>query len=377
MFDEALPFWATEGLDRRYGGCVESFALDGRTPSGVGFKRTRVLCRQIYVFSHAELLGWSGAAAASDHLYASLREQFWQGPDEGWPRTLTTAGQLLDPTPDLYDHAFALFALGWRHKAFGDSEALALAHQTLDVIERRFRHPSGVGFHNELPPQTPRLQNPHMHLMEAALVLAETTRERRFAALANELAELFRTRLMRLPDCVTPERFDDGWRPIGGNDGLCIEPGHQFEWAWILARRQKLLGGDDAAIVRALVSWAESRGVDAKTGVTWNAVRDDGKPLDRGSRTWPNTERMKGWIGLHELGGVDASAAVAGSATLLLDRYLGQAPRACWIDSFDEQGAPTAEVIPASTLYHVFLAFAEALRVAPALDAPERARAAS
>jgi len=71
---------------------------------------------------------------------------------------------------------------------------------------------------------------------------------------------------------------------------------------------------------------------------------------------------MKGWIGLAELTGADAWPAVSGSARVLLDRYLGQAPKGCWIDQFDAAGNPKVEVIPTSTLYHVFLAFAEALR---------------
>ena len=85
--------------------------------------------------------------------------------------------------------------------------------------------------------------------------------------------------------------------------------------------------------------------------------------LDRGSRSWPNTERIKGWIGLYELTGVDPRAAIAGSARLLLDRYFTNCAPGAWIDHFDADGKATSQSAPASTLYHVFLAFAEVLRV--------------
>lgn len=366
MFDKALPFWAGTGLDRVHGGAVESFALDGVSPSGVTFKRTRVACRQIYVFSHAELLGWHGAAAASDHLYEHFVARFWQGPDQGWARRITTAGDLLDPTPDLYDYAFALFALGWRYKARKDTGALTLAHQTLDYMDRHFRHPGGAGFHAVLPPSLPREQNPHMHAIEAALVLADASGEARFRDLAIELADLMRTRLCRMPEGVLPEFFDDDWRPIEGDKGRWIEPGHQFEWAWILAQHHQVTGQDSLDLVQALVAWAEKHGVDPATNATYNGVRDDGVPLDKGSRTWPNTERMKGWIGLAELTGINPWPAVEGSAQFLLDRYIGQAPMGCWIDQFDAAGTPRSDAIPTSTLYHIFLAFAEALRFAEA-----------
>ncbi len=60
MFEEALPFWAEHGVDRAFGGYVEQLSLDG-SDAAVDFKRTRVICRQIYVFSHAALLGHRAA----------------------------------------------------------------------------------------------------------------------------------------------------------------------------------------------------------------------------------------------------------------------------------------------------------------------------
>lgn len=51
------------------------------------------------------------------------------------------------------------------------------------------------------------------------------------------------------------------------------------------------------------------------------------------------------------------------SVGLLMDRYLAHTPRGAWIDAFDAEGNSIVKTIPASTLYHVFLAFAEVLRV--------------
>ena len=65
MFDQALPFWAAHGLDADNGGYVEQLTLDG-ADAGVAFKRTRVAARQIYVFSHAAVMGWK-AGLASRH----------------------------------------------------------------------------------------------------------------------------------------------------------------------------------------------------------------------------------------------------------------------------------------------------------------------
>ena len=58
MFDAALPFWGTPASIVTRGGFYEE--LDSRRPSDrVPFKRTRAMCRQVYVFSHAAMLGWT------------------------------------------------------------------------------------------------------------------------------------------------------------------------------------------------------------------------------------------------------------------------------------------------------------------------------
>lgn len=368
MFEAALPHWAGVGIDRQRGGHFESLSLDGRQPGNEVAKRIRVAARQLYVFSHADMLGWSGAGDVADHLYEYLIDCCWQGEDVGWPRTLDANSRaVLDPTPDLYDYAFAMFALAWRHKATGDRDAIELAHRSLDILDARFRHPAG-GFEHELPSGSlPRQQNPHMHLAEAALALGETTGDARFLNLALELSELFQTSIVRMPSGVLPEFFNDDWTPIQGEDGRRVEPGHQFEWAWILSRIQALSGRDHSAVVRALVTWAETHGVDRESKAILMGVRDDGSVVDPLLRVWPNTERIKGWIGLHDVDGSDAGIAVDESLRVLFTRFLEPHQTAgCWVEAFDPSGRQTYDKVPASTLYHLFLAFSEVLRLADA-----------
>lgn len=363
-FDTALPFWAEHGVDRTRGGFVEQLNFDG-SDAGLDYKRTRVTCRQIYVFSHAAVLGWTEGLAIAERGVAFLRKA-WQGPQGGWARTLTREGALKDPTPDLYDTAFALFALGWYVRATGDAAAAALARDTLAFANTHMRPAQGEGFLHERPATGWRLQNPHMHMLEAALACFEATGDARYGDLAAELSNLFRRRFFDTRTRTLAEYFTDDLARAPGDIGRIIEPGHQFEWAWILANQKRLLGTDTADLVRDLVDFAETHGVDPKTSAIYNQVRDDGVIIDAGSRTWPNTERVKGHIAMYELFGEDPSTAVASSARLLLDRYLATDIPGLWIDLFDAFGAPRSPNAPASTLYHVFLSFAELLKLQPA-----------
>ncbi len=373
MFETALPWWGRNGVDRVHGGYVEQFDLFGRD-TGADYKRTRVTARQIYVFSHAAVLGWKEGVELARHGVDHLTQRAWMGPDKGFARRTTRQGEVLDPTPDLYDLAFALFAFGWFQRATGDQEALSWAHRTMDIIEQLLQHPSGVGFLQETPANGWRQQNPHMHLIEASLAAFEASRDDRFAQVAQKIATLLVTKFYDAKTCTLAENFAEDWSRAPGNAGRIIEPGHQFEWAWILVNAKRLLGINLSAEIRGLIAFGEAHGIDRSSGATFNAVRDDGASLDRGSRTWPNTERLKAAVAMYELDGVDPDPIIAQSGRLLLDRYLTPKatdtwPAGTWIDAFDEVGLPTAKTIPSSTLYHIFLAFAEVRRIGRAMQA--------
>jgi mannose/cellobiose epimerase-like protein (N-acyl-D-glucosamine 2-epimerase family) len=362
IFSSALPWWAAHGVDRADGGFVEQVTPDGRDV-GIAFKRTRVTARQIYVFSHGYMMGFAPGLDVARHGVDFLVSKTWLGPDKGFARKLLRSGALLDATPDLYDHAFALFAFAWHHKASGDTASRDWMHRTLDVTEAKLRVADGDGFWHELPPNGWRQQNPHMHLTEACLAAFEATGEARFANLARELVTLFTSRFFDPSSQTLAEYYTPDLARAPGDEGRITEPGHQFEWAWILNACRKLLGMELAPQIRALAHFAEQNGVDPATGITFNIVRDDGVPIDRASRTWPNTERIKAAIALHELDGVDPSAVIAGSGRVLFDRFLSQNTPGTWIDLVDVNGKPVPGNAPASSLYHVLLAFAEVLRV--------------
>jgi N-acylglucosamine 2-epimerase/mannose-6-phosphate isomerase len=366
LFEEALPFWARSGVDRVHGGYVEQLRLDG-TDQAVDFKRTRVVSRQIYVFSHAALLGHADGLALARHGYDFLTQKAWLGPQHGWARQLDRAGRIKDPTPDLYDHAFALFAFGWYYRASRDPEALWWAVRTLEFINDQMRHPGGIGFLHEKPAVGPRLQNPHMHLLEASLVNLEATGRAEFRDLADDIVELFCTRLFDPSTGTLSEYFNEDWSRASGDAGRITEPGHQFEWAWILAAYQRASGSDMRDYVRALTTFAEAYGVDPASRITFSSVRNDGVVLNRGSRVWPNTERIQAAVAMFELIGLDPRPVFQEAGHLLFSRFLCPALPGTWIDQIGPEGAPQVDRIPASTLYHLWIAFTEMLRVEAAV----------
>lgn len=370
LFDAALPFWAEHGAGGP-AGFHEKLALDG-TPIVDTPRRVRAIARQVYVFSHAALLGWDGPAL--DRAGAgveALRNLAWQGEERGWARLLAPDGSVLDGRADLYDWSFIMYAFGWWARASGDADALAQAELTLDMIERDMAHPSGRGHLHILPFQPPHAQNPHMHLTEACLALDEAGGGPRWLEKAGQIVDLFQDRFFDSNTGCLAEFFDDGWRPTE-TGGHIVEPGHQLEWAWIMGRYMDQSGRNMSSVIPALVECAERCGLSPRSGLVCAAVTRDGGVLDPAHRIWPQTERIKGNLALFEITGDDRTAQISAALTALLDDYLAPAPHGAWIDAVDERRAPVAADIPSSTFYHLFLAFSELLRLQSKLDAADR-----
>ncbi|HYE42973.1 MAG TPA: AGE family epimerase/isomerase [Caulobacteraceae bacterium] len=362
LFDEALPFWSTVGVDGDRG-FVERMDLDG-TPADVDFKRMRVQARQIYVFSHAATLGFEGGLAAARNGYDFITTH-GRLPGGGWARTLGRQGGMLDPAMDLYDLAFVIFALGWYWKASGDETAARLAVDTLEAVDRQMAA-AGGGYVSELPDPGVRLQNPHMHLLEA-LAASPLRRDGAWREATLGLTRLFRERLYDPATGTLAETFDEDWRRAVGPAGVPIECGHHFEWCWLLRRADRRTGEDHGAERERLFAFAERHGVRSD-GMVVDEVSETGARIGGDTRLWAQAERLKALLDRAEHDGVVDRAGVAACATNLLDRFLAPAPRACWIDHLTADGAPRVDKIPASSLYHLFLAFAELLRLQPVLE---------
>lgn len=362
LVEAALPFWAENGPDTQYGGFVEELTFSGKD-AALPYKRVRVTCRQMYVFSHAAIKGWSDGADLIAHAADYLTEKAWLGDDKGFARRLTRRGAPLDPTPDLYEHAFALFAFSWAYKATKDSAYSDWAFKTLDWIEANFRDTQSAGFWHHLPQSGDRLQNPHMHLLEACVSAYDIFQDARFQAMGIEVATLFKNRFFNSSTGVLGEYFNDQWVLVDGHKGRITEPGHQLEWVWILNNCKLLFDFDADQEADAMFDFSERHGLNGY-GAVKNRITNTGAVIDAGSRTWPNSERLKAAAARHGNAGYDASPIIESTGRLLLNRYLSSnesvsIPRGGWIDAFDEHGAAIARHMPASTFYHLFLAFSE------------------
>ncbi|MDB5819364.1 MAG: ce [Rhizobacter sp.] len=415
--DEALPFWAGSGCDLDAGGFHERIAADGSPLDEP--RRARVVARQIYVFATALRSGWSDVAAERlDHGLDFLlgRMKLENGI---YAASVRPDASVVDATFDLYEQAFVLFAMGAAFRADPTRADLPSAGSSLlRRLREGWQHELG-GFHAGQPPVMPLQSNPHMHLFEAALEWSEIGRNARPAGadggtalstltadadlLADELAELCLQRFIDPATAAVHEYFDLDWRPMPGQPGRIVEPGHQFEWAWLLTRWGLWRGRADAIeVAKRLVAIGEEEGVDALRGIAINQLQAE--PLrdreavqrrdashdalnvaahaaagfeiaDATAKLWPQTERIKAWCAMSDLAAADLAADLEArgidadpSARLAhaddrivasvdgLLRYMQGAPRGRWHEQWYADGSFSQEPTRASSLYHIVCA---------------------
>jgi len=362
LSDHGLPFWGVVGREAN-GVFHERTTFEGR-PDLTCARRMRVQARQVYVFSEAAVRGWwPGARAAADAGFEAFLRHCWAPDGEpGFIHLLGPDHAPLDLKRDAYDQAFGLFAAAWYYKASGDARALALAHRTLDFMQSVLADPAHGGFVESVPPALPRRSDPHMHLLEAMLEWVEATSEPRFLAVARQMTRLFLNRFFDESTGTLREYLAADLGPAPGAGGRVVAPGHHFEWNWLLARARALgatdVHDDTRAEADALYAFAIRHGLDAR-GFAVDECDHSGRQVRASRRAWPQTELIKAHINKAREGLDGAAEAAAKVALDFMHTYLATEVPGLWIDQFDSEGRGIADFVPASTLYHVMVAFRE------------------
>ncbi len=296
LMDACFPLWSDAGFDgQAFRECltVEHQARNEPTT------RVRVQARQTYIFAKAVHMGWQPQRAQA---LVRAGVEILAGParrrDGLIGRTLDSETlALADDTADLYDTAFALMALAEAATVMDDpAPTLAVASDILARLDELMKDEAAGGYAEALPPPDLRAQNPHMHLFEACLALHEADPSGDHLERAGILRALFQDRFMAGASGLLAERFGPGWSPL--EDDGPFEPGHHFEWAWLLARHARLTSTSPPPEAGRLYDFAVM--ACSKNGHIPQSCDASGHPVDASRRTWPQTEALKAYLCMTE-----------------------------------------------------------------------------
>ena len=358
----ALPFWEERAWDKRSGGFLESLSFDGLPISG-DTRRVRTQARQVFVFARAHLEGWCDGRDLALEGYGLL-ERRAKAPDgnPGWVHRLTDSGEVADPVRDLYDHAFILLAQAWMYRLTGDGYFQAGAQDVLAFLDERFAHEAG-GYRETLGgAELPRRQNPHMHLFECLLAWHQVTGDSAYLERADRIAALLSRAFLDQSEGWLGEYFESDLTPAAGAAGQLVEPGHEFEWVWLLADYREAGGQMTNSVSDRLYDHAAHLGPNQSQGFVQSSISASGERVEGGSRTWVQTEWLRATLARGRAGYPGAVEASETAAEQLMKWHLDPAIPGGWIDQVDADGLRVADRMPASTLYHLLGAVIDAKR---------------
>ena len=340
FLDVIVPLWQGPGWNADMALPYE--ALDAEhQPLQPQRYRAMACARQLYLFS--SLIGQVPAAEErAAALFRSLQQYFHDAEHGGWFYSVDPQGAPLDQRKDLYTHAFILFACAHYWDKVREPRVESVLNAALEVVAQRFATGDGL-YEASLDRdwsslKSGPLQNPLMHLAEAFLA---TLSVRDDVAVQHALVELCTALQQRFID---PQYGVLMEQPLEAVDNW-FEPGHQFEWYFLLESSPLLRGSALHTSLERAFAFTEQRGVDPQTGAV-RAMLDPGGPAkDTTQRIWAQAEYLRA-LTLRP----DSEDAVLRQLRALQQRFLHSGG---WYECRDQNGDVSRQDMPSTTPYHL------------------------
>lgn len=352
-----LPLWAEQAFDSNTGVFAEGMLAPNQQYTD-DLIRFRVQPRQLYVFAHATEMGLFDGKAIVEQAIAGF-ERF-QDADNRFTFAVNKQLEITHPEINTYEHAFALLGYAWHYKTTQDTNSIALAEACYQLLNEQLGDTENGGFFSSTDDHSLRSQNPHMHMFEAMMTWYEVTGDQKWLTRAGKLYDLFSTRF--LESNFLRELYAEDLNPTHALSEN-LDPGHHYEWIWLLSHYAKLAKIDVQFQINILLKFAQKFG-HSPLGLVYDEVKDNGEEYRTTSRLWCQTELIKARVALYEMQpSAENSTALINAIDMTFKYYLDNAEPGLWIDQLDKSGTPLSTKSPASTLYHIFLAFSEVCRI--------------
>jgi mannose-6-phosphate isomerase len=303
--------------------------------------RAMACARQLYLFS--SVIGQvPGAEERAAALFNSLQQHFHDAEYGGWFYSIDPQGTPLDQRKDLYTHAFILFACAHYWDKVREPQVELVLNAALQVIAQHFATGDGL-YEASLDRDwsslnSGPLQNPLMHLAEAFHAALSARPDNTVQAALVDLCTAMQQRFIDPQHDVLMEK------PLGSVDNW-FEPGHQFEWYFLLESSPLLRGSALHTSLERAFAFTERLGVDRHTGAVRAMLDLDGHSKDGTQRIWAQAEYLRA-LTLRR----NSENALLQQLQALQQRHLHASG---WYECRDEQGEVSRQDMPSTTPYHL------------------------
>jgi cellobiose epimerase len=349
-----LDYWMTHAPDMELGGYKGELDF-ANNPKPGATKGAILHARILWTFSSAYRTNQSKPCLdQARRAYAYLRDHFIDREWGGVYWELEADGTVRNARKQIYALAFAVYGLSEFYLATRDDEALQIAKDLFEVIEKHSFDSVHNGYLEALSREWGVLEdvrlsdkdenalktmNTHLHVLEAYTNLYRAWKDERLKQAQTNLIHVFLERIVQ-SDHHFGLFFDDHWTLSSRN----VSPGHDIEGSWLLYEAAEVLGdaGLMARVKDVAIAMADAT---MKSGISpEGAVREELHVAtghrDPSFHWWPQAEGVVGFFNAWQLSGRPEFLELACRIWVfardhLLDRENGE-----WFWKVDAEGKP-------------------------------------
>ncbi len=301
-----MNFWISKMEDHEYGGFYGGRDKDGDLEPNAE-KGAILNGRILWSFSTAaRIFGRPEYKEAANRAYCYLRDFFYDKKNGGFFWSLDSKGQPIDTKKQAYAQGFCIYGLSEYYRMSQDHEALDLAMETYNLIEKHFRDPKYGGYTealsadwkpmddvrlSEKDENTPKSMNSHLHIIEpyANLYRAKADEEVRQSII--HCLDIFTEKIIDKKTGHFNLFFDMDWTVMSHIDSY----GHDIEGAWLLYEAAEVINDKERMeklkpICKRLTDVTLAEGWDGDS-IFYEKVNGH---LDTDKHWWPQAEAMVG-----------------------------------------------------------------------------------
>ena len=322
LYENILPFWLPQGIDREHGGYRLNHDSAGRY-LGDGDKYLVTQARMTWFFSRLYRLGLGDQRhlQAARHGYEFLRDKLWDQELGGFYWAVDYKGKKATmPDRHLYGQACGLYALSEYAQAAGDIEARLLADRHFALLDERAHDGVRAGYieyfrsdWTHAPPDsttffytTPstKRMNTHLHLLEAFTSYYQLSEDPLARERLIELIQIQTNAVWRKRYGACTDGYQLDWTPLSGRWYVLVSYGHDMENVWMLIEALDAAGlstGPFRDFFRQIWDYGLDHGYDHQQGGFFNAGKL-GQPAHRRSKLfWAQAEALLSALYMHRL----------------------------------------------------------------------------
>lgn len=334
LYNELIPFWNRNGVEKMYGGFLTNFDANGN-PVEMPSKYLNTQCRMIWWFSQLNMISQNDAYQSNAKQGVDfLIKYLWDDKNGGWRWKVKKDGSPLDDGKIVYGQSFAIYALSDYYISTGDKRGLEYAERTFDLLQKYCADTHYGGYYENMESDWTLAPtgfgggdrkglDTHMHLMEAFTSLYQASGKELHKRKLIEIIKLISEKMVDHESSSGLNQFDLAWNSLPAinikrtwnaeregekpdDPTETTSYGHNTELVWLTVRALK--AAEESVepykpTFRKLLDNAVKYGVDFEKGGIYRDGLRKGGVLVLEKEWWQHTEALVGFLEGYELFG--------------------------------------------------------------------------